>query len=830
MRKTACFYLCFAMCLQFTTAQKTDLKTIYRASAERKFNLSHVKMDVKFDYAKKYLYGKVWLNLKPHFYKQNMLKLDAKNMFINSVSLLQGTKNIPLVYDYADSLALYIKLNKTYSANEKFTIYIDYTARPDDIVHKGSAAIRDAKGLYFINADGKNPNKPIQIWTQGETAATSVWVPIIDETNQKTTQETIMTVPAKYITLSNGLLKSQKKNADSTRTDTWLMDQPHSPYLFFMGVGDYTIIKDKYKNIAVDYYVEPKYASVAKRIFGLTPEMMGFYSKLLGVEYPWKKYAQIVGQDYVSGAMENTTATLHGAGAYQNNRQLYDGNDWETTVAHELFHQWFGDLVTAESWSNITLNESFADYSEYLWLDYKYGKDDADYEWLIGANRYINSATASAKHLARFNYENQEDVFDVVSYQKGGRILHMLRNYLGDSAFFKGLNLYLNQNKFKNGEIHQLRLAMEEISGRDLNWFFNQWYFNNGHPIVSINYEKIDSTNSYKISFNQKQDKPFKLPVDIDIYYTDGSKERKNIWIENTQDSLVIELNKNIDFVNVDADKILLWKKEDNKTEDQFIKQFMYATNYIDKNEAINYINKNYKGQPAMKEIMHAALSDKFYIVRTSALRFFAKHVKDLDARSESKIASMAATIKENGIVKATATDVLSKTRKTQYNTIFEQQLSDSSYATAGAALEALIYTKPQKALAMYDELKKDAKVRLEQSLRIVEYIKKDVSEADSVIAKYKKLNNFEKPQHLKGMLQYSKKIADTVTYKKLLGPVLEAATRITPGLATLSITQIDIINDFVTNEENKLKLEPENEILKLQINYIKEKLTPANK
>ena len=204
-----------------------------------------------------------------------------------------------------------ITLDKKYKADEAYTVYIDYTAKPDELEVKGSAAINDAKGLYFINPKGEEKDKPTQIWTQGETEATSVWCPTIDKPNQKTTQEMYMTVPAKYVTLSNGKLMSQKKNADGTRTDYWKMDLPHAPYLFFMGVGDYAIIKDTWKGKEVSYYVEKEYASVARKIFGNTPEMMAFFSKITGVDYPWVKYAQITGRDYVSGAMENTTATLH---------------------------------------------------------------------------------------------------------------------------------------------------------------------------------------------------------------------------------------------------------------------------------------------------------------------------------------------------------------------------------------------------------------------------------------------------------------------------------------------------------------------------------------
>ena len=162
-------------------------------------------------------------------------------------------------------------------------------AKPDEVKVKGSAAINDAKGLYFINPKGEEKDKPTQIWTQGETEATSVWVPTIDKPNQKTTQEISMTVPAKYVTLSNGQLVAKKSNADGTRTDTWKMDLPHAPYLFFMGVGDFAVVKDVYKGKEVSYYVEKEYAPVAKKIFGLTPEMMEFFSKITGVDYPWVK-------------------------------------------------------------------------------------------------------------------------------------------------------------------------------------------------------------------------------------------------------------------------------------------------------------------------------------------------------------------------------------------------------------------------------------------------------------------------------------------------------------------------------------------------------------
>ncbi len=360
-----------------TQTVKNPALLIYRAAFPHINDLVHTKLDVRFDYTKSYMYGKAWITLKPHFYPTDSLTLDAQGMEIKEVALFKGGQTLPLKYNY-DGSTLFIHLDKTYRNSENYSVYINYTARPNELKTQGSAAITDAKGLYFINPLGADKDKPTQIWTQGETESNSAWFPTIDKPDQKSTEEISMTVPSKYVTLSNGKLVSQVKNTDGTRTDNWKMDLPHSPYLFFMGVGDYAIVHDTYKGKDVNYYVEPDYAPVARRIFGLTPEMMGFYSRILGVEYPWVKYSQMTARDYVSGAMENTTATLHTDALQQDARQLTDGNKYEEYVAHELFHQWFGDLVTTESWSNLTVNESFANFSETIWAEYKHGKDAGD--------------------------------------------------------------------------------------------------------------------------------------------------------------------------------------------------------------------------------------------------------------------------------------------------------------------------------------------------------------------------------------------------------------------------------------------------------------------
>lgn len=693
--------------VMFASAQEKaeTVNPEYRAFPTKINDLVHTKLDAKFDYSKSYLNGKVWITLKPHFYPTDSLRLDAKGMNINKVELVKNGKNIPLKYSY-DSLFLDIRLDKTYLRDEKYMVYIDYTAKPNEFRTQGSAAISDAKGLYFINPKGEEKDKPTQIWTQGETEASSVWIPTIDKTNQKTTQEFSLTVPAKYVTLSNGKLTAQKKNTDGTRTDTWVMDLPHAPYLFFIGVGDFAVIKDTYKGKEVNYYVEKEYAPVARKIFGYTPEMMKFFSeKVTGIEYPWVKYSQIVGRDYVSGAMENTTATLHQESAQQDARELVDQNTWESTIAHELFHQWFGDLVTAESWSNLTVNESFADYSQYLWLEHKYGADEAGFENFNEMQQYFSSPDAKTKHLVRFYYDDKEDMFDLVSYQKGGRILHMLRKFVGDDAFFKSLNEYLTTNKFGNGSAVKLRLAFEKVTGKDLNWFFDQWYFNSGHPSLNISYGYDAATQTSKVYIKQTQagDRLFKMYMPIDIYHG-AAKKRYMVWVENKEDTFSFPVSSKPDLINVDADKYTLAVKKDDKNLQEYIHQFNYGGQYLDRREALEFAAKNIK-EKAAYDLLVKGLSDPYFRIRMRALSNLGM-AASLEPATISKIESIAKN-DDHTLVRQSAIDVLGKQKNSSYHDMFLKGVRDSSYSVAGASLRALALLHGKEAFQIASELKK---------------------------------------------------------------------------------------------------------------------------
>ncbi|KMQ65409.1 peptidase M1 [Chryseobacterium angstadtii] len=676
---------------------------VYRATHTKVTELKHTKLKVNFDYQKEQMGGEEWLTASPYFYPTNELTLDAKGMLIHEVALDNNGKRSPLKYEYKDEI-LKITLDKTYQKNQEYTVYIKYTARPNEVKQKGSMAINDAKGLYFINAQGQDPDMPTQIWTQGETESSSAWFPTIDKPNQKTTQEIYMTVPDKYVTLSNGILKDSQKEGNNLRTDHWVMDKRHATYLFFMGVGEYAIVKDKWKNIPVDYYIEKEYEPYAKQIYGNTPEMIEFFSKKLGYDYPWAKYAQISGRDYVSGAMENTTATLHGSDILQKPGQLIDENKWEDTIAHELFHHWFGDLVTAESWSNLTVNESFANYSEYLWNEYKYGKDQADYHQMSDVNMYIHNPKDFKKDLVRFNYDSREDVFDLVTYQKGGGILHMLRNYLGDDAFFAGMNDYLKSYEYQNGEAHQLRLSFEKVSGKDLNWFFNQWYFGSGNPKINYSFTFEPVKKQVAVTINQTQEQPFEFPLAIDVY-DNGKPKRYNVWVNaEAKNTFNFDVSKTPDLVNINADGILLADITDTKTPEQNLMQFTNSKEFKSRYTALTAIKDQVGKNPAATKLLAAALKDPYFRTRIKALQL-------MDLSNPEQAKALAADVEKlasndpKTLVQAAAIGALTKTKDKKYLPVFEKGINAVSNAVKANSLSGVVAIDPSKASTLADKI-----------------------------------------------------------------------------------------------------------------------------
>lgn len=699
------------------SSEKEEPK-VYHASRTQLTSLVNTKLEVSFDWNKSWLIGKETLQAKPYFYPTNELVLDAKGMEIKSVSM--AGKNC--TFDYKNDV-LTIQLDKTYTRTETYTVVIDYIAKPDERKTGGSAAITSDKGLYFINPTGTEKGKMPQIWTQGETESSSVWFPTIDSPNSKTKQEIYITVEDKYTTLSNGKLISSTKNANGTRTDYWKQELPHAPYLFMMGVGEFKVVKDQYKRpdgtmMDVNYYVEPEWEKYAKDIFGETPAMITFFSKLLGVEYPWDKYHQIVVRDYVSGAMENTGAVVFGDFVYKTDRELLDENS-QSIIAHELFHHWFGDLVTCESWSNLTLNESFANYSQYLWDEHRYGLDEAAYQAIQEENGYFMSADQAGHHnLVWFDYDSREQMFDGHSYNKGGRIVHMLRKYMGDDAFFLGLKNYLKTNQFKAAEFHHLRLAFEEVCGEDLNWFFNQWYLGKGHPMLNVSY--ATDANTVTVKVNQKQKAEFglfKLPVNVTVY-DDRGETTTRYWFNEENSSVTIPTQGTVKNVLFDADAALLCKMDETKDQSWYAHQWNHSKHYLHRKTAMQKITST---STDGNRVALEGLNDPFWEIRSTAIEKVGKLSAENKAAALTTLKNMVKSDSNSSVRETAITTLSGMISGAELDQILIDRIeNDKSYSVITAALLQLSKTNNKEALRVSKELEKEESSKMMTGISIV--------------------------------------------------------------------------------------------------------------
>lgn len=779
-------------------------RKVYRSSYTLLNDLVHTKLEVKFDWQKKYLLGKATITLHPHFYSTDSLTLNARGMDIHQIAMLKKNgEHVNLNFTY-DSLLLHIKLDKEYKRNEDYIVFIDYTSKPNELPEGGSTAITKDKGLYFINADGSDPDKPKQIWTQGETESNSVWFPTIENPMQRMTQEIYITIDSAFKTLSNGLLITSTDNHDGTRTDYWKQSISAPPYLTMIAAGDFTMVKDRWRNIDVNYYVEHDYEKYARLIFGHTPEMIEFFSNKLGVNFPWEKFSQVVVRDFVSGAMENTTAVVHREGVQQTDREYIDDN-FEDYISHELFHHWFGDLVTCESWSNITLNEGFANYAEYLWREYKFGRDDADNLNQKDQATYMLSSQSNDPDLIRFDYDNREDMYDAISYDKGGRVLHMLRKYVGDDAFFSSLNDYLESHKYSSAEIHDLRMSFEKITGEDLNWFFNQWFLNHGKPSLKIDYAWSDSLKKEIVTIEQTQDLKknplYKIPLLIDIYHN-GTVDRKKIVIEKTKEDFSFSLFSKPDLVNVDAEKMLLCNKKDNKAKEDFIFQYYHAPLYLDRYEALTKFTTNYEANTAEAKLITDALNDKFWNIRLTAIKNIDEVAKGNKENIKSKLTAL--THNEKSQVRAAALKAIAKNYKEDdLMSIYTNAINDSSYLVLTTAFKIICDKDEAKGFELAKKLEPENNATVANALANF-YAQKAKPENNAyLISALSKAKGYGRYSLISSYTKYIVKIEDLNDVQEGINALAEIGRKASSRYSRQAA--VNSLGDIVTELDNRI-------------------------
>lgn len=594
-------------------SDESDVQAVYRPTRERVWDLLHTSLDLSFDWEREAVIGRASLTLTPVFYPQETLRLDAVDFDIHAVRI----DGQPTTSYTNDGEQILINLGRLWVREEVIEIDIDYTAIPRAGRNEEDSPIKSDRGLFFIDPHDTIPGLPRQIWTQGETSFNSRWFPTLDQPNERATQEIVLTVADTFQTLSNGVLMSSEKLPNGMRRDHWKLELPHAPYLAMIAVGQWDVETDYWRGRPVDYFVDPGYGESARAIFAHTPEMLEFFSTILGYEYVWPKYAQVVVKEFVSGAMENTTAVVFGDFILFDKEERMEPGPNDYIVAHELFHHWFGDLVTCESWSNLVLNEGFANYAEYLWTEYKFGKEKADMERQTELEGYFAQADYNPQKLVRYYYGADQEMFDAHSYNKGGLVLHMLRDFVGDEAFYASLNYYLREHAFGATEVADLRQAFEEVTGKDLHWFFDQWYFELGHPVLKVTESFDHVAETFVLKFEQQQEElgyypTFRLPIEIAFFHRDGSVENREVWLENKTQEFTFDISRMPLTVVIDPRDILL-AMIDHETENKAFKSRVLSKDLA----IIHRVEAFHSLEQIDDELLYALWNDSSYTMQS---------------------------------------------------------------------------------------------------------------------------------------------------------------------------------------------------------------------
>ncbi len=454
---------------------------------DRPADVQHVKLDIALDFEQETINGTVSTTFSALYDDLTAVSFDAIDLHIERVALVGEDKALSHSYD---GKKLNVTLDRPYRYGEVFTVAVTYHAKP-------------RTGLHFIKPAPEDPTRPVQAWTFGQPAYHRYWFPCHDSPNDRATTEIIATVPAQFITISNGRLLNVTDHG-ATKTHHWRHDVPHAAYLVSLVVGDFAVIEDHYKDIPVTYYVRPDRKNDAHFYMGKTPQMIAFFSEYNGVEYPYNKYAQTVVEIY-TGAMEHTTCTTHSFMLLMDERAALD-IDLVPVVAHELAHQWFGDLITCRDWPNGWLNEGFATYFEELWGEHDQGKDYFKRSMLGLKKGYLGEDSQYRRPIVYNVYHSDGfELFDDHMYNKGGWVLHMLRHQLGETAFRRAVNTYLQRYRTKEVITADLERVFEEATGRSLARFFQQWVYQGGYPAFEVTYTWDGEHHMAKLKIKQTQ-------------------------------------------------------------------------------------------------------------------------------------------------------------------------------------------------------------------------------------------------------------------------------------------------------------------------------------
>ncbi len=645
---------------------------------ERTYDVLHYSLDIQIDEQRQTVGGTASIRMVP-LNNLNTVVIDASRMMISSAQIVQGEGLASQAEFSTDGDKLAVSLPRMMNVADTFTVLVSYSCSPKS-------------GMYFIAPDAGYPDTPFQVWTQGEPEENHLWFPCYDYPNDKSTCEMRVTVRERFQAISNGALLEVTDNpAEKTKTYHWFCAKPIASYQMSVIVGEYATIREWYKNIPVEYNVPKERLDDVQRSFSRTVDMMKFFSDKLRFDYPWSRYAQTVVADFIWGGMENASATTLNERTLHSQRAHLDVSS-DNLVAHELAHQWFGDVLTCRNWSHAWLNEGFASYFTNLWVEHDKGRGQFLYD-MAEAQQGVQAADAGASRRPTVTdtYAEPSDLFDSRIYARGACILHMLRGMLGDEVFWSGIQRYIDEHQYQSVATDDFQHAMEAAAKTDLSWFFDQWVTKAGFPVLDVSSEYNADRRKLLLHIRQSQQVDdltplYRLPVEIAVY-TGSNRTIHRVAIEGLQEQIV-ELSSEEQPLNVVVDPeswVLKYIRHD-KPNVQWLHQLRHG-GVAERRSALRALASNPDSAGIREAIMQVLLNDTLWALRREAVLALAESKDD----GIVQILEPAFTDPDSR-VRVAATGAL-QSRKTldalvALGNILE---SDSSYDVAARAITALV-------------------------------------------------------------------------------------------------------------------------------------------
>lgn len=613
---TACIGLIAPLFVQIATADQEEFE-LRREQQLRShdFDVKHYRIALVLDEPTKSFDGETTITFSSTVDSLGHVSLDAESFTVQSVA----TQDVPLTFSHNGG-SLDITLDRNLEMGEEATLIIRYSVT-NMSVDSAKYGIGAGYDLGF-NFKPRSPTNPQIIFTLNFPEGARHWFPSFDHPSDWATHETVITVKDDYRVVANGALISDTVDSETGRRTThWSQTKPQPTYLYVMVAGNHSVLDDNYGDLPLSYWVYPGDEADARLSFAPTPRMVGFFEDLYGTEFPWVKYDQIVIPG-IGGGAESTSATVISEWTIKSAAEL-EVETPDALIAHELAHQWWGDMVGYKDWEHMWLSESFATHAEYLYAVYDLSADEAAMALDEQKVAYLQEAnTKFIRPIVTNKWNQPNQMFDRHTYEKGGVVLNMFRELVGADVFGNILSTFLETHAYSNATTTDFFATVQQVTGEDFDWFFDQWLLRPGHPVLDISHTWDSRQKTLSITVKQMQDRKlgtpvYRLPVKIGIT-TEAGKTVEDIWLDEEQQFFAFDVAERPLMVRFDEGDILLkeW------TFDKSTEELLYQLNHdqaVGRMWAIGELQERLHDPAVRSALLEASGNDPFSTVREKA-------------------------------------------------------------------------------------------------------------------------------------------------------------------------------------------------------------------